>query len=254
MRVMRYPRLPALLLAISILVTVGSVAMSQEPGKKNSVKPLPQGSKPAKVAGAQFELLNSPQEREILAEINLARTNPAQYLRYLEDFKASYRGKEIKYSDGSTLVTNEGVSALEEAINFVRSLKPLLPLELRQGLILGAKDHVNDLVKSGQSGHRGSDGSMLEDRLNRYGNWSVSVGEDIVYRSRKAREDVIALIIDDGVKSRGHRKNIFKSDFHVVGLALSPTSKIPPMCVITFAGGFADRGNSNPLVPTAQKF
>jgi uncharacterized protein YkwD len=251
---MKYPRFFAFLIGISILFPVTFATSGAGQTNKKPVKPTPQDSQPAKVAVTQLDLLGSPQEREILAEINLARTNPAQYLSYLEDFKKSYRGKEIKYSDGSTLVTNEGVSALEEAISFVRGLKPLPPLELRKGLILGAKDHVNDLVKTGQSGHRGSDGSMLEDRLNRYGNWSVSVGEDIVYRSRKAREDVIALIIDDGVKSRGHRKNIFKSDFHVIGLALSPASKTPPMCVITFAGGFADKAASAPEKPTAQKF
>src|SRR6476469_9550299 len=236
---MKYPRSFAFLIGISILFLVAFATSGAGQTSKQPLKPPPQASKPAKAAVTQLDLLGSPQERD-----NLARTNPAQYLSYLEDFKKSYRGKEIKYSDGSTLVTNEGVSALEEAIDFVRELKPLPPLELRKGLILGAKDHVNDLVKTGESGHRGSDGSMLEDRLNRYGSWSVSVGEDIVYRSRKAREDVIALIIDDGVKSRGHRKNIFKSDFHVIGLALSPASKTPPMCVITFAGGFADKGSS----------
>ncbi len=251
---MRYPRSITLLFAIAILVSVGSAAMGTGPGKKKPVKPPPVDSKPAKVDVAQLDLLGSPQEKEILAEINLARTNPAQYLRYLEDFKPCYHGKEIKYADGSTLVTNEGVSALEEAIAFVRSLKPLPPLELRQGMILSAKDHVNDLAKTGQSGHRGSDGSITEDRISRYGRWSDSVGEDIVYRSRKAREDVIALLIDDGVKSRGHRKNIFKSDFHVIGLALSPPSKSPAMCVIKFAGGFADKGTSSPATPTAQKY
>src|SRR4029078_3389135 len=178
----------------------GPAPRREGPGKKSPFKPPSQNSKPASVVVTQLDLLSSPQEREILAEINLARTNPALYLGYLEDFKKFYRGKEIKYSDGSTWVTNEGVSALEEAISFVRALQPLPPLELRKGLILGAQDHVNDLVNTGQSGHRRCDGSVLEDRLNRYGNWSVSVGEDIVYRSRKAREDVIALIIDDGVK------------------------------------------------------
>lgn len=217
--------------------------------------PTPQLKTPSsKPAVNPLEQLMSPRENEILAEINLARTNPAQYLRYLEDFRHYYHGKEIKFSDGQVLVTNEGVSALEEAIGFVRSMKPMLPLELRKGMILGAKDHVNDLAKTGQSGHRGSDGSITEDRLSRYGKWSDSVGEDIVYQSRKAREDVIALLIDDGVKSRGHRKNIFKSDFHVIGLALSPPAKSPAMCVITFAGGFADKGNNNPGTPTAQKF
>jgi uncharacterized protein YkwD len=251
---MKYPRFFAFLIGLSILFPVASAVSGAGQTNKSPVRPIPQVTKPAKVAVPQLDLLSSPQEREILAEINLARSNPALYLTYLEDFKKSYRGKEIRYPDGSTLVTNEGVGALEDAIVFVRSVKPLPPLELRKGLILGAQDHVNDLVKTGQSGHRGSDGSMLEDRLNRYGSWSVSVGEDIVYRSRKAREDVIALIIDDGVKSRGHRKNIFKSDFYVIGLALGSSSKTPPMCVITFAGGFADKGGANPLVPTAQKF
>lgn len=244
----------AIIRVLLLLITTAFAGQAAKAQTKRTAHSTPNQAKVSTPPAAKLELLSTPQEREILAEINLARTNPAHYLSYLEDFKKFYRGKEIKYSDGSTLVTNEGVSALEEAINFVRLQKPLPPLELRQGLILGAKDHVNDLVKTGQSGHRGSDGSMLEDRLNRYGNWSVSVGEDIVYRSRKAREDVIALIIDDGVKSRGHRKNIFKSDFHVIGLALGSSAKTPPMCVITFAGGFADKGGAKPLVPTAQKF
>jgi uncharacterized protein YkwD len=251
---MKYPRFFAFLFGISILFPVAFAASGAGQTSKKPVKPPPQDLKPAKAVVVQLDLLGSPQEKEILAEINLARTNPAQYLRYLEDFKPYYHGKEIKYSDGSTLVTNEGVSALEEAISFVRLLKALPPLELRKGLILGARDHVNDLTKTGQSGHRGSDGSLTEDRLNRYGSWSDSVGEDIVYKSRKAREDVIALIIDDGVKSRGHRKNIFKSDFHVIGLALSPPAKSPSMCVITFAGGFADKGASSPATPTAQRY
>jgi uncharacterized protein YkwD len=229
----------------------GQAANAQTKRSAPTKQTKPPASKPA---ANPFEQLMSPRESEILAEINLARTNPAQYLRYLEDFRPYYHGKEIKFSDGQVLVTNEGVSALDEAIGFVRSMKPLSALELRKGMILGAKDHVNDLAKTGQSGHRGSDGSITEDRLSRYGKWSDSVGEDIVYQSRKAREDVIALIIDDGVKSRGHRKNIFKSDFHVVGLALSPPAKSPTMCVITFAGGFADKGNNNSGTPTAQKF
>lgn len=253
---MRYPRLLTLLIAISILFPLGSAPLNAGQGNKKPIKPPPQQSQPAKTVAlaAQVDLLGSPAEKDILAEINLARTNPAQYLRYLQDFKPYYHGKEIEYSDGSTLVTNEGVGALDEAINFVRSLKPLPPLELRKGLVLGARDHVNDLVKTGLSGHRGSDGSLTEDRLNRYGSWSDSVGEDIVYHSRHAREDVIALIIDDGVKSRGHRKNIFKSDFHVIGLALSPPVKSPPMCVITFAGGFADKGTIGAPLTAPQKF
>ena len=172
-----------------LIVLLFPVLFGGQPGhsqRKNSA-PAPAPKAVTKPATDPLEQLIAPREQEILAEINLARTNPAQYLRYLEDFKPYYHGKEIKFADGSTLVSNEGVSALEEAIDFVRSLKPLPPLELRKGMILSAKDHVNDLAKTGQSGHRGSDGSITEDRISRYGRWSDSVGEDIVYRTRKPR-------------------------------------------------------------------
>src|SRR4029079_6018728 len=118
---MMYPRLLSLLVATFILFPVGSVATNAGQRKTKPIKPPPPApTKAAKPIVAQPELLSSAAEKEILAEINLARTNPAQYLSYLEAFKPYYHGKEIKYADGSTLVTNEGVSALEEAIKFVR--------------------------------------------------------------------------------------------------------------------------------------
>ena len=61
-------------------------------------------------------------EQETIDEINLARANPAAYLKFLEQFRPSYRGQEIHYPDGSELVTNEGVAALDEAIAFMRTL------------------------------------------------------------------------------------------------------------------------------------
>jgi uncharacterized protein YkwD len=77
--------------------------------------------------------------------------------------------------------------------------------------------------------------------LSRYGNWEDTLGEDIIYFSRSARDDVIALIIDDGSSTRGHRKNIFQPAFHAVGIALSPALKPGAICVITFAGDYKDR-------------
>jgi uncharacterized protein YkwD len=175
-----------------------------------------------------------------LDEINRARTNPAEYLKFLEEFKKFYRGREIHYPDGSVLVSNEGTAVVDEAIAFMRTLKPGLPLMLNTGMVRGANDHLNDLIKTGGFGHRGSDGSSTGDRLDRYGSWMDSLGEDIVYQSRTAREDVISLIIDDGTPTRGHRKNIFNSQFHVIGIARSEPLK-RTLCVITFAGGYQNK-------------
>jgi uncharacterized protein YkwD len=200
--------------------------------------------------------LVSTLEQATIDEINLARANPSAYIKFLEEFKRYFHGREIHYPDGFVLVSSEGVAPLDEAIAFLRLLKPLPPLKLSPGMISAAKDHMNDLVKTGKSGHKGSDGSTVGDRLNRYGTWADSLGEDIVYHSRSAREDVVSLIIDDGTSNRGHRKNLFKSDFHVVGIALSPQLKRETLCVITFSAGFIDKPKVDPKTktPTATRF
>lgn len=241
-------------ISVLVLLAILFAAQGVDAQKRRAAKPTPtksKATKPAVKAPAP-----STKEEEILAEINLARSNPAQYASYLESFKQNYNGKELRLSDGKTLQTNEGVSACDEAIAYLRTLKPLTPLQVRAGLGLGAKDHVGDLVKTGGRGHKGSDGSMPEARVSRYGTWTESVGENILYNSSKTREDVISLIIDDGVANRGHRKNIFKPTFHVVGIALSSGAS-GTVGVITFAGGFADRtttGNSKSGSPAAARF
>jgi len=192
----------------------------------------------------------SPQEKQILDEINFARSKPSEYLKLLLEFRANFKGKQIHFPDGRILVTNEGVAALDDAINFLRSVKPAPPLEIREGMIQAARVHATDLVTNNRSGHQGSDGSKPQDRFSRYGTWNNTVGENIVYDSRNSRSDVILMLIDDGTANRGHRKNLFKSDFGVIGIATGKRPDASALSVITFAGGFNEKGTvKNATVP-----
>jgi len=192
----------------------------------------------------------SLQEKQILDEINFARAKPSEYLKLLLEFRGNYKGKEIHFPDGRILVTNEGVAALDDAINFLRSIKPAPPLEIREGMIQAARIHATDLVTNNRSGHQGSDGSKPQDRFSRYGTWNNTVGENIVYDSRNSRNDVILMLIDDGTANRGHRKNLFKVDFGVIGIATGKRPDASALSVITFAGGFNEKGSfKNATVP-----
>jgi len=239
--------------AIALLVTIAalsSVATAQKK-KKTSVKPQPAILVQVKTAPPDSPLL-SKQEQLLLDEINLARSNPAAYVTFLQEYRTYYQDKLVHFPDGRVLVTNEGVAALDDAIAYLRTVSPATAFEVKKGMVLSAKLHLDDMLKSGRDGHIGSDGSKPEDRMTRFGSWQDSVGEDIVYNSRTPRNDVIGLIIDDGVASRGHRKNIFKPTFKVIGISLGQPVKEKTRCVITFAGDFVDKSDSK--TPTATKY
>jgi uncharacterized protein YkwD len=183
----------------------------------------------------------SPLEKAIVQEINIARTNPRGYASFLEEWKRYYDGKLLKIPGERTIMTEEGAIAVNEAIGYVRSTNPVPRLNPSRGMSCGARDHVKDQGSSGSSQHKGSDGSQPWDRVSRYGTWEKSIAENISYGSDKARNMVIGLIVDDGVPSRGHRKNIFNPDFRVIGVACSRHSTYGTVCVITFAGGYKEK-------------
>ena len=183
----------------------------------------------------------SPLEKDIVREIALARTNPRRYASFIEERKKHYDGKLFYTSDGTILRTKEGVRAANEATRFLRSVSKLSPLSLSRGMSLGAKDHVRDIGPRGATRHEGRDGSKTSDRVNRYGTWQGQIGENIFYGGEEAREIVMGLIIDDGVSSRGHRRNIFNPSFRVVGVGCGYHDEYRTVCVITFAMGYIEK-------------
>jgi uncharacterized protein YkwD len=183
----------------------------------------------------------SPLEKAIVHEINTARTNPGGYASFFEEWKRYYDGKLLKIPGEKIIMTEEGVTALNEAKRFIRSMSPVPQLSPSKGMSLGAKDHAKDQGSLGSIGHRGRDGSQPWDRVNRYGTWKKSLGENIAYGSDKARNVVMCLIVDDGVPGRGHRKNIFNPEFRMIGVACGHHGAHGTVCVITFAGGYHEK-------------
>lgn len=183
----------------------------------------------------------SPLEMQVLSEINSARTNPRAYAAHLEKMRPSYRGKRYERPGRITILTREGLPALEEAIKFLGSAARRSPLVSSRGMSLGARDLVRDQKASGAVGHAGKDGSSPGSRVNRYGQWRRTVGENVEYGGENGREVVVNMIVDDGVPDRGHRKNLFDPDFGRAGVACDSHPVFRRMCVVTFAGEYVEK-------------
>lgn len=175
-------------------------------------------------------------DKEVIAEVNKARQNPAAYAEILAARRPSYNGQE-------------GVGALDEAIAFLRAASPLPPLQPSPGMSMAATDHVNDTGPKGITGHDGSDGSSSFERIDRYGDRSGYVGENISYGMNSAQDVVAQLIIDDGVPSRGHRENIFNPQYQFIGVDTGSHAQYQTMTVLNFAGQYTEDASVTPVQP-----
>lgn len=186
----------------------------------------------------------SRDEQDLLSEINEARAHPGVYASYLEKLKPMFAGKVYK----GTLQTQEGWTAVADAIAFLHTLKPQAPLTLSQGLSKAAAIHIKDQGNSGATGHKSTDsGLMIEDRVKPFGTWQGGIGENLSYGNESARERVLTWLIDDGFATRGHRNRVMSSDYRVAGLSCGKHPEYQMMCCLTLAGGFRESvaGNSS---------
>jgi uncharacterized protein YkwD len=194
----------------------------------------------------------TPLERDVLAELNRARTDPVAFAAEVEARLRYYRGNIYRAPGAEVgLRTVEGASAVREAVRVLRATRPLPPLRFSRGMSAAAADHVRDQGPRGGLGHTGRDRSTAPERVSRYGRWFGIVSENIQYGRAATGRDVVAdLVIDDGVPDRGHRRNLLDPVIRVAGVACGPHANYGQMCVIVHAADFAE---ATPAAPTPER-
>jgi len=179
--------------------------------------------------------------RGLVTEANLLRRDPAGYARYLEVMLSRFDGPLLQRPGRPLLRTEEGESAVREAIAALRRTRPMPPLRWSPGLARAAGDHVQDQGPVGGLEHRGSDGSRPARRMSRYGDWRGGVAENIAFGVNSAREVIVQLLVDDGVPARGHRAALLDPGWGYAGAACGAHRDYAQMCVMDFAAQYAER-------------
>ena len=177
-------------------------------------------------------------EKDVVLEMNKARSNPSLYAElYIAPRAKKFDGKLYNGS----LLTSEGAAVVNECVSYMKKLQPLSVFAPEKGLSLAAQQHSSTQCETAQTGHTGVDGSTPFTRIEKYGSYRTA-GENISYGSKSGRDIVVQFLVDDGVSNRGHRKNILNKDFSSTGVGYANKHKAyGSVCVITFAGGYAEK-------------
>jgi uncharacterized protein YkwD len=228
--------------AARLVLSLSAALLAVQGCASSSTSTVQQQGVPRSAPRAMTENYFAMLERDVVQELNRVRTNPARYADVLEKDLQYYRGDIFRRpEDDSGLQTREGAAAVREAIGVLRSTKPVGALRPSSGMSHAARDHLNDQAPRGLMNHKGTDGSMAWDRVARYGQWQRKVSENMTFGPASPHDIVAALLIDDGITNRGHRKNVLDPDIKLVGIACGPHKTYRVMCDIVHAGGFTEQ-------------
>jgi uncharacterized protein YkwD len=183
----------------------------------------------------------SDDEKDVILELNKVRYNPVKYAREcMKPMGVFYEGKLLKLPGEEILETNEGKSAFDDCMKTLEQSKPTPLLYPSNGMSKACSLLVYEQSNTGDTGHRGSGNSTPVDRVKKFGKFVGDFAENIHYGIGKPAFVVISLLIDDGVRTRGHRKTILDPSFNFTGVALGKHKVYGQICVNTYATSFTD--------------
>lgn len=173
-------------------------------------------------------------EYSMVEEINLVRSNPAGYIRHIEQYRKDKKRTGYTVPDAT----------VNELIAELKRTPTLSTLQTSECIYNAAQSHGLDVKKTGKPTHKGSDGSMPWDRVKRYCSDFQDGNENLVGGPSSIREAVIILLIDHSISSRGHRKTILNPHWtHVACYRMGQVGSMPNTWVQKF--GQSKMGHSN---------
>ncbi|MBX2898261.1 MAG: CAP domain-containing protein [Cyclobacteriaceae bacterium] len=162
------------------------------------------------------------QEQEVLTLLNEVRTNPKKFIET----------RALPYIRQQNLTTNKFAKSLLQDLKQTRAMAALVEAP---ALTTVARAHAIDMGTSGKAGHESSDGTPFNVRVRSQANAQGRIAENCAYGQTSALEFVMQLLIDDGIESLGHRKNILEPTYKWVGIAIEPHKTYRTNCVMDFA-------------------
>lgn len=182
----------------------------------------------------KFEFFAEKEQEKVISMLKGLRFQPQSYIQHLEKRLSTFDG-DFYVSNNKKIRSREGASAVQEAIEFLKGVESMAAFDEHEALNQAASVHCKDLCKNSLTGHKGTDNSSVAQRVARFGKWKGGVSEAVALQQQTALDIMLHWIIDDGVKSRRNRKNIFNPLYKLVGVSCGIHSKYTSCAVLVLA-------------------
>jgi uncharacterized protein YkwD len=158
----------------------------------------------------------------VLELLNAVRTNPKK-------FSDTYA---LPYIKENALEKNRYAKSL---LQDLKQTNAMGALTLSEALTKVSRYHAKDMGTTGGTGHESTDGTPFHIRVRTQSKAQGMIAENCAYGQTSALDFVMQLLIDDGIESLGHRKNILEPKYKWIGIAIEPHKTYRTNCVMDFA-------------------
>jgi len=177
-------------------------------------------------------------EQQIFDYQNYARTNPSAIAAKI----AARLAKETNQNAEPAL-------SMKDAIAWLATQPAVSALSWNRAIMHACMDHARDQASTKQFSHTGSDGSSMSTRIARYGD-AQTTGENLAMGYTTAEDFILALIIDSGIPTRGHRINTYLKAYNYGAVGYRTDHPNGPFLVLNFAGSIVNKETGT--CPTTQ--
>lgn len=143
-------------------------------------------------------------EYDMLAEINLMRSNPGAYVVKVESYLSDVQNDPTWDNAYIKAELEAGMELIEE----LKTTPERSQLKENAGLYQAAIQHGKDLQKQNRITHQGSDGSQPFDRIKEQAPTMLDGAENLVSGATNYLDGLMVLLVDSNVPGKGHRKNL----------------------------------------------
>ena len=179
-------------------------------------------------------------EIQLLKEHNKIRNSPSLYIPILTETKKLFRKNNVlHFYKEMPFKTYEGLETIDEAINFLSTQKPLKSFILSSELIKSSKDIAYELGINGIVNHA----KNLPQYIEKYCEWGGMLCENLDFGTKQAENIMIKLLLNDGIKERFQRMNIFKPELKYIGISQNSHIKYGICTVIHYAMNITPLGH-----------